>query len=49
MYGIRRRIRSSIEFFKKTTIFIIKLLPQVIVISYSEEEVEVGPQHVVQE
>jgi hypothetical protein len=39
---LEEELEVTLNFLRKTTIFTTKLVPQVIVISNSEEEVEVG-------
>jgi hypothetical protein len=46
---LEKELKATLNFLRKTTTSITKLIPQVIVISNSKEEVEVGPQLVVEE
>jgi hypothetical protein len=43
------KLEITLNFLKKIITFTGKLVPQIIIISYSEEEVEVRPQFVVEE
>jgi hypothetical protein len=46
---LEEELEATLNFLRKTTMSTTKPIPQVIVISNSKEEVEIKPQHVVEE
>jgi hypothetical protein len=44
---LQEELKPTFILLRKTTTTTTKSIPQVIVISYSKEEMEVGPQHVI--
>jgi hypothetical protein len=44
---LEEKLKAALNFLRKTTTFTTKPIPQVIIISNLEEEMEVGPQIVV--
>jgi hypothetical protein len=46
---LEEELEATLNFLKKTTTSIVKPVPQVIIISDSKEEVEVGPQVIIEE